>query len=184
METHERLPIGEEFTKRKILTKKEVDVVLSYQEEHPELKFGEIVDVLDMCDKEALLEVLSSNLNVKSAIIERKLSVNPLNFLPSDIIITNRALPFAKVGNTVCVAFANPQDKEMVEYVRKLIAKEGYEIEVYITLYTTIMAHIEKIKNSKEVRMCFSDTNSEPEIKEADIDNTILEDIRKEMRKS
>lgn len=183
MEIQERLPIGEEFIKRKILTKKEVNIVLNYQEEHPDLKFGEIVDVLDMCDKEALLEVLSLNLDVKSAIIERKLSINPLNFLPSDIIITYRALPFEKVGNTICVAFANPQDAEMVEYVRKLIAKEGYEIEVYITLYTTIMAHIEKIKNSKEIRMCFSDTNAEPEIKESDIDVAILEDLKKSMRK-
>lgn len=183
MEIQEKLPIGEEFIKRRILTKKEVNIVLNYQEEHPDLKFGEIVDILDMCDKEALLEVLSSNLGVKSAIIERKLSVNPLNFLPSDIIITYRALPFEKVGNTICVAFANPQDAEMVEYVKKLIAKEGYEIEVYITLYTTIMAHIEKIKNSKEVRMCFSDTKAEPEIKESDIDVAILEDLKKSMRK-
>lgn len=184
MSDEERLPIGEEFIKRKILTKKEVNIVLNYQNDHSELKFGEIVDVLDMCDKKDLLDVLSSNLGVKSAIIERKLSVNPTNFLPSDIIITYRALPFEKVGNKVYVAFANPQDTETVEYVKKLIAKEGYEVEVYITLYTTIMAHIEKIKNSKQVRMCFSDTNSEPEIKEEDIDVTIIEDIKKELRKN
>lgn len=183
MNEENKLPIGEEFIKRKILTKKDVNIALNYQAEHSELKFGEIVDVLDMCDKKDLLEVLSSNLNVKSAIIERMLSINPTNFLPSDIIITYRALPFDKVGDTIYIAFANPQDTETVEYVRKLIAKEGYKIEVYITLYTTIMAHIEKIKNSKEVRMCFSDTNSDPELKDEDIDNTILEDIKKSMRK-
>ena len=68
-----KLPIGEEFIKRKILTREEVDIVLNYQQDHPDLKFGEIVDILDMCDKQALLSVLSSNLGVKSAIIERKL---------------------------------------------------------------------------------------------------------------
>ncbi|MBO5476488.1 MAG: hypothetical protein J6A15_01885 [Clostridia bacterium] len=183
MDNEERLPIGEDFVKRKILTKKDVKIVLNYQEEHPELKFGEIVDVLDMCEKEDLLEVLSSNLGVKSAIIERKLDINPINFLPSDIIITYRALPFKKVNNTIYVAFANPQDTETVEYVRKLIAKEGYEIEVYISLYTTILAHIEKIKNSKQVRMCFSDTNEEPEIKEEDIGVTILEEIKNKFRR-
>ena len=183
MDNENKLPIGEEFIQRKVLTKKDVRIVLNYQEEHPELKFGEIVDILDMCDKKDLLEVLSSNLEVKSAIIDRKLSVNPLNFLPSDIIITYRALPFDKVGDTVYVAFANPQDTKTVEYVRELIKKEGYDIEVYITLYTTIMAHIEKIKNSKLVRMCFSDTNSDPEIKDEDIDNTIIENIKKEVKK-
>ena len=110
MENEMKLPIGEEFIKRKILTKKDVNIVLNYQDDHPELKFGEIVDVLDMCDKQDLLEVLSSNLGVKSAIIERKLSVNPTNFLPSDIIITYRALPFEKIGNKVHIAFANPQE--------------------------------------------------------------------------
>lgn len=183
MEIEERLPIGEEFVRRKILTKKDVRIVLNYQDEHPEMKFGEIVDVLDMCEKEDLLGVLSSNLGVKSAIIERKLDINPLNFLPSDIIITYRALPFKKVGNTVYIAFANPQDTETVEYVRKLIANEGYEIEVYIALYTTILAHIEKIKNSKQIRMCFSDTDQAPEVREEDIGDTILEDIKKKMRK-
>lgn len=176
-----KLPIGELFIRRGILTEEEVNIVLNYQTDHPELKFGEIVDVLDMCDKQALLEVLSDNLGVKSAIIERKLSINPTNFLPSDIIITYRALPFEMVGDTICVAFANPQDKEQVEYVTKLIEKEGYKIEVYISLYTTILAHIEKIKNSKQVRMIFSDTNSEPELTESDIESTIIEDLKKKM---
>ena len=177
-----RIPIGEEFIKRKILTKEEVDIVLNYQQDHPDLKFGEIVDVLDMCDKQALLDVLSANLGVKSAIIERKLSINPTNFLPSDIIITYRALPFGIVGDTICVAFANPQDKEQVEYVKNLIEKEGYKVEVYIALYTTILAHIEKIKNSKQVRMIFSDTNAEPELTEEDIEDTIIEDLKKRLK--
>lgn len=178
-----KLPIGEEFIKRKILTKKDVQIVLNYQEDHPDMKFGEIVDVLDMCEKEDLLKVLSDNLGVKSAIIDRVLNINPINFLPSDIIVTNRALPFDKVGDKVCVAFANPQDTETVEYVKELIEKEGYEVEVYITLYTTILAHIEKIKNSKQVRMVFSDTNSEPEIKEEDISNNIVKNIKRILKK-
>ena len=179
----EKLPIGEEFIKRNILTKNDVNVVLNYQNEHPDMKFGEIVDILNMCDKEDLLDVLASNLGVRSAIIDRKLSIDPMNFLPSDIIITYRALPFEKVDDTIHVAFANPQDTETVEYVKELIAKEGYKVEVYITLYTTIFAHIEKIKNSKQVRMCFSDTNSEPEIKDEDIGDTIIEDIKNKLRR-
>ena len=178
----EKMLIGEEFIAKKVLTRDEVAVVLSYQNDHPELKFGEIVDVLDMCDKNDLLEVLSSNLGVKSAIIDRKLSVNPINFLPADIIVTYRALPFEKDGDTISVAFTNPQDKDTVEYVKKLIKKEGYKVDVYISLYTTIMAHIEKIKNSKEVRMCFSDTPSQPEINDDDIGDTILEEVKNEMR--
>ena len=179
MNNEGKLPIGEEFIKREVLTEKDVRIVLNYQEEHPELKFGEIVDILDMCDKEDLLDVLSSNLEVKSAIIDRKLSIDPLNFLTSYIIVTYRALPFDKKDNVVYVAFTNPQDKETVEYVRQLIESEGYEMEVYISLYTTIMAHIEKIKSSKTIRMVFSDTNSEPEIKEENISRNILQYIKR-----
>ena len=183
MNNEGKLPIGEEFIKRGVLTDKDVRIVLNYQEEHPELKFGEIVDILDINDKEDLLDVLSSNLEVKSALIERKLSVDPLNFLTSDIIVTNRALPFDKKDNVVYVAFTNPQDKETVEYVRQLIESEGYEMEVYISLYTTIMAHIEKIKSSKTIRMVFSDTDSEPEIKEENISRNILQYIKRKLRR-
>ena len=40
MDNENKLPIGEEFIQRKVLTKKDVRIVLNYQEEHPELKFG------------------------------------------------------------------------------------------------------------------------------------------------
>lgn len=183
MENETKKLIGQEFIDRKILTSKDVDIVLKYQEEHPDLKFGEIVDTLDMCNKEELLEVLSSNLGVKSAMIDKKLSVDPLNFLPADIIVTYRALPFEKNGKTICVAFANPQDSETVEYVRSIIEKEGYNMEVYITLYTKIFGYIEKIKNSKNIKMCFSDTKSTPEITDDEIGDTILEDIKKKTKK-
>ena len=62
------------------------------------------------------------------------------------------------------------------------LEKEGYKVEVYIALYTTILAHIEKIKNSKQVRMIFSDTNSEPELTEEDIEDTIIEDLKKRLK--
>ena len=44
-------PIGNEFIKRGILTEAQVNKVLEYQKEHKDLKFAEIVDILDMCDK-------------------------------------------------------------------------------------------------------------------------------------
>ena len=40
-------PIGVEFIKRGLLTEVQVDRVLQYQKEHKELKFGEIVDILE-----------------------------------------------------------------------------------------------------------------------------------------
>ena len=41
-----KLPIGELFIRRGILTEEEVNIVLNYQTDHPELKFGEIVSIL------------------------------------------------------------------------------------------------------------------------------------------
>ena len=71
-------PIGVEFIKRGLLTEVQVDRVLQYQKEHKELKFGEIVDILDMCDKDALLDALSDKVQVNPVMLEHNLKINPV----------------------------------------------------------------------------------------------------------
>ena len=53
-------PIGVELIKKGLLTQSQVERVLDYQKNHRDMKFAEIVDVLDMCDKTELLNALAS----------------------------------------------------------------------------------------------------------------------------
>ena len=139
-------PIGIEFIKRGLLTESQVDRVLQYQKEHKDLKFGEIVDILDMCDKEALLETLSEKVEVNPVFLEKELKINPVKYLPRDVIINYKVMPFDIEGNTIKVAFADPQNPTKVKEVELLLMNAGFQMEIYITLYTSIMNQIENIR--------------------------------------
>ena len=89
-----RNPVGVEFIKRGLLTEVQVDRVLEYQKDHKDLKFGEIVDILDMCDKKQLLETLAYKMQVTPVMLDGDLDVNPVNYLPRDVIINYKVLPF------------------------------------------------------------------------------------------
>lgn len=139
-------PIGIEFMKRGILTESQVDRVLEYQKDHKDLKFAEIVDILDMCDKSTLLDVLSYKIQVTGVMLDETLDINPVKYLPRDIIINYRVMPFAVSGNKLKVAFADPQNPAKVKEIELLLMNQGYEMEIYVTLYTSIMKQISNIK--------------------------------------
>lgn len=167
-------PIGVEFIKRGLLTENQVDRVLQYQKEHKELKFGEIVDILDMCDKDALLEALSDKVEVNPVKLETDLKINPVKYLPRDVIINYKVMPFDIDGNTLKVAFADPQNGTKVKEVELLLMNAGYTMEVYITLYTSIMKQIEDIRT---VQTTYVD-KEEKDITKL-IDNIIMTAIEK-----
>lgn len=167
-------PIGVEFIKKGLLTDDQVDRVLQYQKEHKELKFAEIVDILDMCDKNELLETLSTKVQVTPVMLDGNLEINPVKYIPRDIIINYKVMPFSIEGNTLKVAFSDPQDGNKVKEIELLLMNAGYGMEVYITLYTSIMQQIDKIRtvDSKFVDKEEKDTTKL-------IDNIIMTAIQK-----
>lgn len=167
-------PIGVEFIKRGLLTEVQVDRVLQYQKEHKELKFGEIVDILDMCDKDALLDALSDKVQVNPVMLEHNLKINPVKYLPRDVIINYKVMPFDIDGNTLKVAFADPQNAPKVKEVELLLMNAGYSMEIYITLYTSIMKQIEGIRT---VETTYVDKDEKDTTKL--IDNIIMTGIEK-----
>lgn len=139
-------PIGVEFIKKGILTEAQVDRVLEYQKDHKDLKFGEIVDILDMCEKQQILDILSDKIKVSPVMLDGELDVNPVHYLPRDIIINYRVMPFDIEGNTLMVAFSDPLNINRVKEVELLLMNQGFSMEVYVTLYTSIMKQISNIK--------------------------------------
>ena len=167
-------PIGIEFIKRGILNESQVDRVLQYQKEHREYKFGEIVDILEMCSKDDLLNTLAYKLGANPVTLKEDLRINPVQYLPRDVIINCKAIPFDINGNTISVAFADPQDNAKVKEVELLLMNAGYDMQIYITLYTSIMRQIENIKTveTKYVKKDEQDTTKL-------IDNIILSAIER-----
>ena len=167
-------PIGIEFIKRGILTESQVNRVLEYQKEHKELKFAEIVDILDMCDKSTLLDVLSYKIHVTGVMLDGEIEINPVQYLPRDIIINYKVLPFALVGNKLKVAFADPQNPTKVKEIELLLMNQGYEMEIYVSLYTSIM---KQISNIRTVERDYVDKDEKDTTKL--VDNIIMTAIEK-----
>lgn len=139
-------PIGLEFIKKGLLSDTQVTRVLEYQKDHRDLKFGEIVDILDMCEKNSLLSVLSEKLQYEGVMLDGKLAVTPVDYLPRDIIINYKALPFKIEGNRLSVAFADIQNTQKVKEIELMLMNAGYEMLPYITLYTSIMKQIGDVR--------------------------------------
>lgn len=140
-------PIGIEFIKRGILTDMQVERVLDYQKDHPDLKFGEVVDILDMCDKKVLLNTLAEKLQITPIMLDEGVEINPVQYLPRDMIINSKVFPFDLEGNTLKVAFTDPQNYTKVKEIELLLMNQGFNMEIYITLYTSIMKQIANIKS-------------------------------------
>ena len=140
-------PIGVEFIKKGLLTDSQVDRVLEYQKDHKDLRFAEIVDILDMCDKAKLLDTLAEKIQVTPVMLDGEIEINPVQYLPRDMIINYKALPFDVDGNTIRIAFSDPQNAERVKEIELLLMNKGFNIEIYVTLYTSIMQQISNIRN-------------------------------------
>ncbi len=140
-------PIGIEFIKKGLLTDAQVDRVLEYQKDHKDLRFAEIVDILEMCDKTKLLETLADKIQVTPVMLDEQIDINPVQYLPRDMIINYKAIPFDVDGNTIKIAFSDPQNASKVKEIELLLMNKGFNIEIYVTLYTSIMQQISNIRN-------------------------------------
>ena len=158
-------PIGVDLIAAKLITQEQLNEALAYQRNHPDLKIGEIVDVLNMCDKNKLLEILSQKLGIKAVKIDNSLNIDYTKYLSRDTVINSKAFPYKVEGNTVKVAFADPLDTKVVDSVKLQLLNKGFEMEKYLTLYSMINDQVKSVKN---VQDDYVDTNEK--------DTTILVD--------
>lgn len=139
--------LGAELVQRKLITEEQLKEALEYQRNHPEYKLGEIFDILNMCDKTELLNILAEQLGEKPEYLDKQITINYADYLPRDVVINNKALPFEVVGQKIKVAFSDPKDMRKVNAVKMLLITKGYTMEVYLSLYTSIMKFINSVKS-------------------------------------
>ena len=70
MDIRRRLPIGVELVKRGVVTENDIEKALEYQREHPNMKLGDILHILNVCDAVNLIqnigEILKNSINKNS----------------------------------------------------------------------------------------------------------------------
>ncbi len=147
---NKRNPLGVELVNAGVITEDALDQALKYQKEHPDLKIGEIVDILNLCPKEQLLEVLSKKLGERAVILENNVDIDYAAYMSRDTVVRNKAFPFSVSGNVIKVAFADPTNLEVVDTVRLQLLAKGLEMEKYVTLYSMIMNQVKNIKNVQD----------------------------------
>ena len=143
-------PLGVELAKSGIITETQFEDALKFQKSHPDMKLGEIVDNQNMCGKDELLSLLSKKVGEKAVKLDSTLDFDYKQYISRDSVISNKAMPFGIDGNTVKVAFSDPQDKGAVENVRLQLISKGFQMEKYITLHSMIMACVKKVKNVQD----------------------------------
>ncbi len=128
-------PIGVELLSKGVITENDIDTVISYQKTHPELQFGEILYVLGIVPAKTILDVLGEKLDCKTIVLSKSiLKVSPTKYLPMEFIQKNKVLPFFADKETIKIAFADLDDKEVMKEVETRIKKKGLKIEKYLTL--------------------------------------------------
>lgn len=166
-------PLGVELVNAGLLTEQDVDQALSYQKQHPDLKIGEIIDILNLCPKDKLLEVLSKKIGERAVVLENNVDIDYAAYMSRDTVINYKAFPFSVSGNVIKVAFADPSNIAAVDTVRLQLLAKGLEMEKYVTLYSMIM---NQVKNVKSVQDKFVNTDEKDTT--VLVDNIILTAIK------
>lgn len=128
-------PIGVELLSKGIITENDIDTVISYQKNHQELQFGEILYVLGIVPAKTILDALAEKFDCKPILLSKSIvKISPTKYLSMDYIKKNKVLPFAADKEKVKVAFSDMDNKEVLREVEKNIKKLGLKLEKYLTL--------------------------------------------------
>lgn len=142
--------LGVELINSGVVTQAQLDEALAYQRNHPELKIGEIIDELNLCDKIKLLNVLAEKLDIKPIVIDDSIELDFTKLLSRDTVVNYKAFPFEQNGTIVKVAFADPENQKAVDSVKLQLLNQGLQMEKYITLTSMIMNKVKSVKNVQD----------------------------------
>ena len=147
MEMRRRLPIGVELVKRGVVTENDIERALEYQREHPSIKLGDILHILNVCDGEKLIQNIGEILGEKGILLTSDtLKIKPTEYLSLEVCKKNKCIPFEVNGGKIKVCFTDKSIGGKIDSVKMLLLNKGLVIEQYITFEKDI----EKILSNLE----------------------------------
>lgn len=139
MEMRRRQPIGVELVKRGIVTESNINEALDYQRKHPNVRLGDILHILNVCDAQKLIESIGEILGVKGILLTSNiLKVKPSEYLSLEMCKKYKCIPFELNGGKIKVAFTDRANKSSSDSVKMLLLNKGLVMEQYITFETDI----------------------------------------------
>ena len=139
MNIRKRQPIGVELVKRGIVTENDIKNALEYQKDHPNKKIGDILNILNVCDSQKLIEAIGDILGEKGILLNAKsIKVKLSDYMSLDIAKKNKVVPFEVSAGKIKVCFANTANETNMNTIKLLFLNKGLIMENYITFESDI----------------------------------------------
>ena len=108
MEMKRRLPMGVELVKRGVVTEQDIERALEYQRSNPNMKLGDILHTLSVCDAEKLIQSIGEILGEKAVLLTSgTLKVKPTDYLSLEVCKKYKCIPFEVNGSKIKVCFSD-----------------------------------------------------------------------------
>ncbi len=140
MELRRKQPIGVELVKRGIVTENDIEKALDYQRKNPNMKLGDILYELKVCDPNILIKAIGDILGTKGILLTSdQIKININNYISTDMAKQNKAIPFDINNGKIKVCFANTVNNKKMDAIRLLVLNKGLVMEPYITFEQQIV---------------------------------------------
>lgn len=139
MDVRKRQPIGIELVKRGIITETDISKALDYQRENPQMKIGDILNTLRLCDSSTLIKSIGEVLGEKGILLSlNDVEIKVEEYISLDVAKQNKAIPFQISAGKIKVCFADTSNRRAIETVRLLLLNKGLIMDRYITFESNI----------------------------------------------
>lgn len=151
MDMRRRLPIGVELVKRGIVNESDIEKALEYQRDNPNVKLGDILRILNVCDGEKLIQSIGDILGEKGIILtSNNLKIKPTEYLSLENCKKYKCIPFELNGSKIKVCFTDKMTGGKTDPVKMLLLNKGLVMEPYITFEKDIEKIIDSIEGDKD----------------------------------
>lgn len=134
MELKRRQPLGVELVKRDIVTEEDIDRALEYQRENPNMKLGDILYELNVCEPSKLIKAIGEILGTRGMLLKKEnVKVNLTDYFSLDVAKRNKAVPVEIENGKIIVCFPNTINNKRMDTIRLLVLNKGLIMEPYIT---------------------------------------------------
>lgn len=152
-----KVPIGIELVRRGVVSESDINKAIEYQRSQPTKKIGDILHILGLCNDEILIKEIGDILGETPILLKPEdITINVTDYISSDVIRQNKAIPFDISGGKIKVCFADTVNKRAMETVRLLLLNKGLIMERYITFESNIERIIESLQGKAKDKIIAS----------------------------
>ena len=176
MDLRRKQPIGVELVKRGIVKENDIEKALQYQRENPNMKLGDILYELDVCDPKILIDAIAEIIGAKGIVLTNSMiKINITDYISKEFAKKNKAIPFETQKGKIKVCFPNNVENKKMDAVRLEMLNKGLIMESYVTFSQNINKILAQLDGTMVEDIENTDTTTITEL----VDNIIKTGIEK-----